>query len=361
MNISEASNRGQVGALIGDKGRREEVKRLAQGVAAEHFGVGQQQPQNGNSAFVDTAKISDEAIEEISKSGKANEMERTDQLVSALRDAFAMQAPQDQQQQQQQGQAQGDGSGEAGAVGGVEGANSNKKLEKKRTTHWEPAAEAGQIHPEGREVIGKITIKEEVKEVDDPKAAAKNTGGGAGGGQSGGAGAPQAGSPPTGNASGVPSVVGGVGKGQSSGNAAAQGDQKSRQKMDEDGKADKEAAAASQSLQKSGLQAPGMEQGAENYEVGEKTKDFDVRSPATGASQTLTMREAGELKGGDNVLGTYKKLDDSPALRYASLHSRGEGLENSAKRYAQEAQTNGESADQVVKNVEQLKKTTADG
>ena len=71
--------------------------------------------------------------------------------------------------------------------------------------------------------------------------------------------------------------------------------------------------------------------------------------------------QAGELKGGDNVLGTYKKLDDSPALRYASLHSRGEGLENSAKRYAQEAQTNGESADQVVKNVEQLKKTTADG
>lgn len=360
MNINEASNRGQVGALIGDKNRRDEVKRLAQGVAAEHFGVGQQQPQNGNSAFLDTAKISDEAIEAVSKSGKANEMERTDQLVSALRDAFAMQAPQDQQQQQQQ-QGQNSGDGEAGGAGAVEGAGSGKKLEKKRTSHWEPGAQAGQIHPEGREVIGKITIKEEVKEVDDPKAAAKNTGGGAGGGQSGGAGAPQTGSPPTGNASGVPSTVGGVGKGQSSGNAAAKGDQKSRQQMDEDGKADKEAASASQSLQKSGLQAPGMEQGAENYEVGEKSKDFDVRSPATGASQTLTMRDAGELKGGDNVLGTYKKLDDSPALRYASLHSRGEGLENSAERYAEEAQAKGESADQVVKNVEQLKKTTADG
>lgn len=352
MNINEASNRGQVGALLGDQNRREEVQRLAQGVAAEHFGVGQQAqpPQNGNSAYIDTAKISDEAIEAVSKSGKAEEMQRTDQLVSALRDAFAMQAPQDQKQPQQQGQNSAEG--EAG---------SGKKLEKKRTTHWEPDAQAGQIHPEGREVIGKITIKEEVKEVDDPKAAAKNTGGGAGGGQSGGAGAPQTGSPPTGNASGVPSTVGGVGKGQSSGNAAAKGDQKSRQQMDEDGKADKEAAAASQSLQKSGLQAPGMEQGAENYEVGEKSKDFDVRSPATGASQTLTMKDAGELKEGENSLGTYKKLDDSPALRYASLHSRGESLDNSASRYAQEAQAKGESAYQVVKNVEQLKKTTADG
>ena len=103
-----------------------------------------------------------------------------------------------------------------------------------------------------------------------------------------------------------------------------------------------------------------MEKGAENYEVGEKTKDFDVRSPATGASQTLTMRDAGKLGEGEQVLGTYKRLDDSPAMRYASLHSRGQGLERTSEDYAQEAAKTGESPDKVAKSVEKLKSTTAD-
>jgi hypothetical protein len=361
LNINDTTGRGQVGSLLGDTSRKDEVKRLAQGVAAEQFGAGQQQQfQNGNSAYVDSARISDEAIEEISRSGNANEIQRTDQLVSALRGAFESKTG--QQGQSGAGQ-QGDRQNGPDAVGGADGAQPGKKMEKKRTTHWEPASEAGQIHPEGREVIGRITIKEEVREVDDPKAAAKNTGGGSGGNSnsgSAGSGAPQSGSPNTGNSAGVPSTVGGVGKGQSSGNSAAKGDRESQKKMDEEGKADKEGAAASQSLKNSGLQAPGMEQGAENYEVGEKSKDFDVRSPATGASQTLTMRGAGELKDSENILGTYKRLDDSPALKYASLHSRGENLDRSAERYAQQATAQGESSDQVVKNVESLKKTTPD-
>lgn len=365
MHINDVS-RGQVGALLGDNSRKEEVQRLAQGVAAEHFGAGQlqQQFQNGNSAYLDTASISSEAIEEISRSGKAGEIERTDQLVSALREAFDVKAG--QQGQRQQGAAQGDGqNGGPEGVGGVDGAGPAKKLEKKRTVMWEPSIEQGQIHPEGREVIGKITIKEDVKEVDAPGNAAKNSGGGTGGspggsGSSSGGGAQTSG-PGSGNSGGVPSVVGGAGKGQSSGNSAAQGNKEAQKRMDEEGEADKGTATAVANMKAAGVQAtPEMEQGAGNYEQGEKVKEFDARTSATGATQTVSVTPAGSLDKGDGTLRHFKKLDDKPVLKAVSLHSKGESFDRTADRYAQEALAQGESPDQVVQATEQLKKTSPD-
>ena len=364
LNIGDISARGsqqQVGSLLGDNSRKDEVQRLAQSVAAEHFGVGQQQqqPQNGNSAFVDQAKISSEAIEELSRSGK--DIQRTDQLVNALKESFQAKSGQGNQN----GNAQnGDGTN---PVNGEGGGQPQKRLEKKRTTHWEPIAQENQIHAEGREVIGKITIKEEVREVQGVGESAKSSNQGAGsrgaGGDSGGG---TSGSSPQNGNSGAVSSVGGAGSGSSNGNGVQnipvpQG-KDSQKSQDEEGKNDKQTAAVAQNLKSAGLQAaPGMEEGAQNNEVGEKSKDFDVRSPATGASQTLTIRGAGDLGEGEQTLGTYKKLDDSPALRYASLHARGEGRDRTAERYAQAAQQMGDRPEQVQQNVEQLKKATADG
>jgi hypothetical protein len=346
LNINETSSRGQAGSLLGDAGRKDEVKRLAQGVAAEHFRAGQaQQFQNGNSAYQDSSRLSDEALEEISGSGKAAEIQRTDQLVSALREAFDAKAP----QQQPQGQAEGQNDPAA-----ADGAEPGKKLQKKRTVHWEPSIEQGQIHPEGREVIGKITIKEDVKEIDAPGGAAKNSSGSSSGGGA------QSSSPGSGNSSAVPSTVGGVGKGQSSGNSAAQGNQESQKKMDQEGEADKGMASAAANMKSAGVQpTPEMEQGAGNYEKGEKTKEFDARTSATGATQTVSVTPAGPLEGAE-TLRYFKKLDDKPVLKAVSLHSRGESLDRTANRYAQEALAQGESPDQVVQGVEQLKKATPD-
>lgn len=338
VNFQDPAARG--GPLLGDTSRKNEVLRLAQGVAAEHFGgaaVQQQQqlPQNGNSSQPDIAKISAEAVEELSRGSRPEEIRRTDQLISALKEAFQNKAGDDKRESQQGASPDSDG---------------NKRLEKKKTVHWEPQAQAGQIHAEGQEVIGRITIKEEVKEVDAPGQGAKassdgSRNDGASGGSRNGNSAAVSGSP--GSGSGGPGLVA--------------GGKDALKAQEQEGKTDKESAAAAQSLKASGLQAPGMEKGAENYEVGEKSKDFDVRSPATGASQTLTMREAGKLGQGEQTLGTYKRLDDSPAMRYASLHSRGQGLDRTAQDYAQEAAKLGEEPDKVAKSVEKLKSTTADG
>lgn len=155
-------------------------------------------------------------------------------------------------------------------------------------------------------------------------------------------------------------VAGGNSGGNGNSTTALQGGKDSQRARDDENKDHKEGAAMAQSLRSSGLQAQGLEQGAENYEVGEKTKDFDVRSPATGASQTLTIRGAGQLGEGEQKLGSCKKLDDSPALRYASLHARGQSLEQTANSYAREAAQQGESPDQIRAGVERLKRTTPD-
>ena len=362
MNINDASSRGQVGALLGDSSRKDEVKRLAQGVAAEYFGAGKaQQPQNGNFAYVDTARISDEAIQEISGSAKAGDIERTDQLVNALREAYAGKAPDGAQQGTQHGAQQGEGGDGPEGPGAADGGSPGKKMQKKRTVMWEPLIEAGQIHPEGREVIGKITIKEDVQEVDAPGNAATNSGGGSGGQAGGGAGAPTSSSPNSGNATAVASTVGGVGKGQSSGNSAAQGNKEVQKKMDEEGEADKGSAQAAANMKSAGVAPPPeMEQGAGNYEKGEKSKEMEVRTAATGATQTVSVTPAGDLSQGDGTLRRFKKLDDSPLLKSVSLHSKGERFDRTADMYAMEAMKQGESGDQVVQQTEALKKTNPD-
>ena len=321
--------------------------RLAQNVAAEHLAGGASQPppqnpHNGNSSQPDVAKISAEAIEELSRGSRPEEIRRTDQLISALQEAFQSRAGDDKRQNQQ---------GTDPASQGQESQGQQKRLQKTKSVHWEPEAQAGQIH-HGPEVIGRITVKEEVKEVDAPGQAAQGSSQGA---PSGGS------SNSSGNGN---SAASGSASTSGSGNGGATmvaGGKEGLKAQEQDGKLDKESAAAAQSLKAAGLQAPGMEKGAENYEVGEKSQDYDVRSPATGASQTLTIRDAGKLGEGGQQLGTYKRLDDSPAMRYVSLHSRGQGLEQTAKEYAQQATKMGEDPAAIAKGVERLKSTTADG
>lgn len=359
MSINFADPAARNTSLLSDSSRKNEVLRLAQNVAAEHLAGGASQPppqnpHNGNSSQPDVAKISAEAIEELSRGSRPEEIRRTDQLISALQEAFQNKAGDDKRQNQQ---------GMDPAAQGEESQGQQKRLQKTKTVHWEPEAQAGQIH-QGPEVIGRITVKEEVKEVDAPRQAAQGSSQGSpsgGSSNSSGSGNSAAGS---GNASGRGNATSGSASASGSGNGGATlvaGGKDGLKAQEQDGKLDKESAAAAQSLKAAGLQAPGMEKGAENYEVGEKSQDFDVRSPATGTSQTLTIREAGKLGEGGQQLGTYKRLDDSPAMRYVSLHSRGQGLEQTAKEYAQQAARMGEDPAAIAKGVERLKSTTADG
>lgn len=351
--INDVSVRPQSSSLLGDANRKEEVRRLAQGVAAEHF-AGQlqqgQQSQNGNFAYQDSARISDEAIEELSKSGKVEDIQRSDQLVSALRQAFDMNAWMKPEQEGTDAQSGNDGG--TPEVGGVEGP-AQKQFETTETRQWDPTAAEGQIH-NGQEVIGKITVKRETKEVD---AASQ----GGSGSTPGGNGAPGASTPTNGSATNG-KVKGGANANGSGNSAAPQANKETQKSQDERGKNEKEGAAMAQNLKSAGLQAGGFENySSENaQQAGSQAEEFDVRSPATGMTQTLTIRDAGELGQGGQSLGTYKKLDDKPALKYVSLHSRGQSLEQTAQMYAQEAKKEGASQDEIVQGVEQLQKTTPD-
>lgn len=376
QNIGAAANSNSaLGPLLSDKNRQDEVQRLAHKVAGEHFGTIAQQPnpQNGNSSQVDNVKISSEALEELSSSGKANNINSMSELITALQENFQTRANDNHKPNSGTGEAQAGGAAEGQSV------QPQKRKEKKQTTHWEPIAQANQLHPEGHEVIGKITIKEEVREVDaageasassnqpsrrQPSASASSPASGNSQAVSGvgSASASSNGNSAASASGGSDSSIGDYSSSQSSPSSPNDKNDKDGQKVQDDqGKQDKEGAAMAQSLKSQGLKvADDIAKGAGASSSGSSSKEFDVRSPATGASQTLTIRSAGNLEGGEAKLGTYKKLDDSPAYKYVSLHSRGQSLDDTAKEYAQQAKADGENPEQIAENTKKLKRTTPD-
>lgn len=328
-------------SLLGDTSRRDEVQRLAQSVGAAQLGGGNAfQNGNGSAGLVDIARISSEALEEVAGSGNAEGIQRTDQLVSALMEAFGSRTSDRDQTQAAQG---------ADQVENEAPEAPEKKKVKTRTSVWEPTVQANQILPEGREVIGKITVKEDVREVDAPASGGKGGGAKHGGGAATGSSSNFSASAP---------------RRASNGNSSVKPPKKSEKKPvdpEDDAKNETEGAAMAQNLKSAGLQAAGVEKGAENNEVGEKSKEFDVRTPATGASQMITVREAGELGKGSQKLGTFKRLEDKPVLKYATLHARGDSLDRVADNYAKEAARVGERPDQVEETHKKLKSDAADG
>ncbi len=295
-----------MGHILNDASRREEVQKLAQSVAASQFvssGL-PQQPQNGNFAPLDTAKISSEALEEVSRSHSPEQLQRTDQLVAALQEAWKLKAEQDPARAPQQ----------AGEAAETQGA---KKEKPKKAKYWKPLVSPGQIHTEGQEVIGKFVLKDEPNSVEKTRPTNAQT--------------PLGGSGTQGNSSAAP---------------------------DEDREeAARENAATAQSLKSFGLEAPRLEQGG--AAGGGGSEEVDVHTRATGATQTVTVRPEGLMNGSPEPLRRFKRLDNSPLLKGVSL-SPSENPEETAKAYAVAAAQRGERPEQINKTVEQLRKTTPD-
>lgn len=318
---SESDNRG---LSSNQSTRGEEIRRLAQSMVAERAASGlaaQQTPssQNISSQDQDIIALSDEALRGIASRNDAKTLGRTDQIVSALQQSLDA-STQNPSMQQNKGGAQG-GKGKK-----------NKDVEKE----WMPKVQAGQIH-EGREVIGKLRVTEKNQDQNTVGATGKNG---------------NSGSIPGGNAVALKSGVA-----QSSKNGKSPAPAKVAQKKTEDSSAVQNLKATALPLGKDkGLQVKGQAQSSK--ESGEasgsgKIKEFDVRGQATGSSQTLTIKGAKKLAKGEKSLGTFRRLDDKPMLKYVTLESSNTKV--AAKELRKNATAAGESPEQIQQAVERLK------
>lgn len=329
---SEGNNRGI--NTPGSK-RGEEIRRMAQSFVAEqqavhHARQGATNGQNNQSPSSDgdIVKISDEALQKVAARGDAKSLTRTDQILSALRESLDSSTNNPSMQQNKKSpQAQG---------------AQKKKQKVETTTEWQPITQPGKIH-EGRAVIGKLKITKEVKEAPDAAQGKGGNNGAQAGGKGSSVAQPQG---KNGNASAAaPSKVG---------NGSAGGSLK-------DGKRDQEGAAAAQSMKDKGLQVDGLNnmtpskgQGIEGAGGSGKTQEFDVRRGATGRTQSLTTKSAGKLTGqGPTLLGTFRRLDDKPLLKYVTLDSK--NTEEGAQELKKKATAAGESPDAIKQGVSLLR------
>ncbi len=232
----------------------------------------------------------------------------------------------------------------------AEGSGDNKKRKKvKRKKEWDPIAQPGQIH-EGREVIGKIRVTEEVQEE-----------GGEGVGGVGKSGASKAGGSKAGGskAGAQANSTSEAAKSEASNSTSTQSSKESSDPKDE--KRQAQEASASQNMEKSGLKVEGMDQSSQSKAKGEeqsaqgggKVGEFDVKGRAFGTTQTLTMTPAKELQPEDKSLGTFRKLDDKPMLKYVTLHSK--NTTDAAAELRKNATAAGESPEEIQRAVEKLK------
>lgn len=314
---------------------------MAQSMAAEQL-AGQQAASTGAATTKtsemqeDAVKLSDKAVSQVSESNPGA-MNRRTQLRDSVLDKLNREIldPSSEFNQQKSKKAE-------------QGGGKKKKKKVKQKREWEPKAEAGQIH-EGREVIGKIRVTEEAQD-NGGDGNTVSAAGKAGASK----GATQAG---TTSGDGKSGTVAATGKSQP-------GNTKSDNK-DQD-KESKEIASA-QNMEKSGLQVQGMNpdgkleknqepKGVEEVGAGGKTKEYDVKGQATGVSQTLTMKPAKELQPEDKSLGTFRRLDDKPMLKYVTLESK--NSQAGEQELIKKAKAAGESPDAIQRAVEKLRDRT---
>ncbi len=340
---------------IGNNQRNAELRRMAQTMAAEQLASAQAANAGGqaqaasNKAEIqeDAVKLSNKALGEVSARNSADSMNRRDDLLSSLMNKLNSEIINPDSEFNKQNEKNKKAKGEAGG-------DKKKKKQVKKEAEWSPKTEEGQIHP-GRDVIGKVRVTEEVKET-----------GGEGGGGVGGVGKAGAGKA---NGKAGSSNYGKAAESKPAGPEQQQQGQKNGDSKDENKEA-KEASAA-KNLQKSGLQSQELEQEGKKEEGGQKSKideqaggagaskvkEFDVRTKATGANQSLTVTPPKKLQPGDSFR-KFRKLDDKPMLKYATLHkSKFQGGDNkeAIKELKKNAQAAGESPEAIQQAVQKLK------
>jgi hypothetical protein len=331
LEIEEIGSTKKSQGTQGKSAREAEVRRMAQSLATESL-AGQQGATQGHAVSgaatlqEDAVKLSDRALTQVGRS-EPGAMNRRDKLRDSLLDKLNKEIVDPNSDFNRENKK-------------AEGGGDNKKRKKvERKKEWDPIAQPGQIH-EGREVIGKIRVTEEVKEEGGDGVGAV---GKAGGGKSGSkAASPQ-----------------GDGKANAAKPTEARSSQSSADPKDQ--KKEAQDASAAQNMEKSGLKVEGMDPSGQAKAKGEeqsaqgggKVGEFDVKGRAFGTTQTLTMTPAKELQPEDKSLGTFRKLDDKPMLKYVTLHSK--NTTDAAAELKKNATAAGESPEEIQRAVEKLK------
>ncbi|MFA5509010.1 MAG: hypothetical protein WC314_02695 [Vulcanimicrobiota bacterium] len=357
MQIEEIGSQ-RKGQGIGNNGSgNAELKRMAQTMAAEQLAsvhaanAGGQAVSSKGEIQEDAIKLSNKALSEVSTRNSADSMNRRDGLLSSLMEKLNSEIfnPDSEFNKQSEQNKKSEGAG---------GGQKKKKKEVKKEAEWTPKTEEGQIHP-GRDVIGKVRVSVEVKES-----------GGEEGGGVGGVGA--AGGSKNSNKSGTPNYGKAAQNKSAEGQNQTPGAQKPSDTKD-DNKEAKEASAV-KSLEKAGLQSQDLEQQAKQQEAGDKSKieeqaggaggtggskteEYDVRTRATGTNQTLSVTPPKKINAGEG-LRKFRKLDDKPLLKYATMHKQdfqGGNNEEAIKELKKNAQAAGESPEAIQQAVQLLK------
>ena len=359
LQIEEIGSDKKSRGIGGNTSRQDEVRRMAQSMAAERL-ASAQASNAGGQAVADKGQLQDDAVKlstralgQVSARNSADSMNRRDDLLSSLMDKLNNEILNPDSEFNQQKEKK-----KTDQTDGGQGGKSKKNKKIKQKAEWEPETQAGQIHP-GRDVIGKVRVTKEVEE----------TGGGA-------------------NATGGVGSAGKAGDGKSTGKSGtpnygkasdpkASESRSAKQQSQKSGKdEDKEAGeiAAAKGLEQSGLKAQGLEQQGKTGEKskaqeqaggagGSSVKEFEVRTRATGTSQSLTVTPPKKLEKGDGFR-KFRKLDDKPLLKYATMHKKkfqGGDNEEAIKELKKNARAAGESPEAIQQAVQRLKdRTTPD-
>lgn len=319
------------------------AERLASAQAASSGG--QAQAVSSKSELQDDAvKLSTKALDQVDTGNKAQSLNRRDDLLGSLMSKLNDQILNPDSEFNKQNEK--DKKAKRGGGGG------QKKKKTKKTAEWNPETEKGQIHP-GRDVIGKVRVTTETKET-----------GGEGGGVQG---VGKAGASKT-NSKAGPANYGKAAQAKGAESDQQQPGQKPADSKDQDKEA-KEVAAA-QNLEKSGLKSQELEDKGKNAgdkskveeqsggAGGSKVKEYEVKTRATGTSQSLDVTPPKKLQKGDKFR-TFRKLDDKPMLKYATMHKKDHKSNKDAiAELKKNARAAGESPEAIQQAVQKMKDLT---
>ena len=287
--------------------RGAEIRRMAQSLAAERLaGIAgtANSAQQGPVAVGDSVKLSERALRAVSSGAATGGSKSTSQLRHSLLEKL------DSEILNPNSAFNQNKSKKAGGGGGA------KMTERK--TEWQPIAKEGQIH-QGREVIGKIKITTEVK--------------------------------PSGGSTGV-----GPGGPKNGNSQAARSSAESEEKNARESSAVAQLKSSSVSRAELSHSGGGESGSAGSGGGSRRVQEMDVKGRSFGVTQTQSMRPAGELKPGEKSLGTFRRLDDKPMLKYVTTHSR--DTKQAAGELKKNALAAGETPDAVKRALQTLKDRT---
>jgi hypothetical protein len=301
--------------------------------------VSQLSPAAGNA--VDGAALSDEVLDEMPQQDPAQH-DNEASLMSSLRGLVQQKVQQQQPAQQQPGQQQqaagqqGNGSGQAGGDGGQTKAT------------WTPSVHPDEIIP-GRDVIGHVHVSKEGGGASSGQGGQGGQGGsnGASAGAHGNAAAPAVGGIGRAGATAGPGATAGAGSRPAAGAApGAPGGQQNNHANKPDPNAQQLAGNSAM------MGIPQLQSALQSGQA--QSGDYEVRTRATGVTQTVDVGPAGDMKS-IPYFRTFQPLDDSPLLAGPTAqHMNGSDLASSLQNGNQSGDQNGpdpQSTDQLVKKL----------